>query len=85
MTTKRGDADEDQRQPRGRSTRRSPSARSAVAAAVDEPEQQPDRHEQQDRIVQVGGEVPGPPAALGASRRSDSRISALKAASMAPR
>ena len=51
----------------------------------DQPEQEPHRHEQQQRIVEVGGrERPGRPL-RSATSRSDSRISALKAASIAPR
>ena len=45
--------------------------------------QQPRRDEQQHRIVEVGPEAAGAPV-RSAVRRSDSRISALNAASTVP-
>ncbi len=50
----------------------------------DQSEQQTERREQQHRVVEVGRRCPGRPL-RSATRRSDNLISALKAASMAPR
>ena len=53
--------------------------------AGDEAEQQAHRNEQQQRIVEVVAERVRPRPLRSATRRSDSRISALNAASIAPR